>query len=40
VLETQEVKKFIEALNSKEFASKLPKGLNIYERTGEIIFLE
>lgn len=36
VLETQEVKRFIETLYSKEFASKLPKGLKIYERTGEM----
>jgi putative molybdopterin biosynthesis protein len=40
VLGTQEVKRFMEALNSKEFASKLPKGLKVYERTGEIITFE
>ena len=40
VLDTQEVKRFMETLNSKEFASKLPKGLKVYERTGELIFFE
>lgn len=40
ILDTQEVKRFMETLNSKEFASKLPKGLKVYERTGEIIFFE
>ncbi len=40
VLDTHEVKRFMEALNSREFASKLPKGLKVYERTGETIFFE
>jgi molybdenum cofactor synthesis domain-containing protein len=40
VLDTREVKRFLETLNSKEFASKLPKGLKVYERTGEIIPFE
>jgi putative molybdopterin biosynthesis protein len=40
VLDTLEVKSFLETLNSKEFASKLPKGLKVYERTGETIFFE
>ncbi len=40
VLDTQEVKRFMETLNSKEFASKLPRGLKVYERTGEIISFE
>jgi molybdate-binding protein len=40
VLDTQEVKRFMETLNSKEFASKLPRGLKVYERTGEIIPFE
>ncbi|HIH74676.1 MAG TPA: molybdopterin biosynthesis protein [Methanosarcina sp.] len=37
VLDTSEVKKFLQALGSAEFASKLPAGLKVYERTGEII---
>ena len=40
VLDTKEVKRFMETLNSKEFASKLPRGLKVYEGTGEIIFFE
>lgn len=40
ILETLEVRKFLEILNSPEFASKLPDGLHVYERTGEIIFFE
>ncbi|RXA18231.1 molybdopterin biosynthesis protein [Methanosarcina sp. MSH10X1] len=40
MLETPEIRKFLEILNSKEFASKLPEGLQVYERTGEIIFFE
>jgi molybdenum cofactor synthesis domain-containing protein len=40
VLDTREVKRLLETLNSKEFASKLPKGLKVYERTGEIIPFE
>lgn len=40
LLDTQEVKRFLEILNSEELASKLPKGLKVYERTGEIIFFE
>jgi putative molybdopterin biosynthesis protein len=40
LLDTQEVKRFLETLNSKEFASKLPNGLKVYERTGEIILFE
>jgi molybdenum cofactor synthesis domain-containing protein len=35
VLDTREVKRFLEILNSKEFALKLPKGLKVYEKTGE-----
>jgi putative molybdopterin biosynthesis protein len=37
VLDTYEVRGLLETLNSKEFASKLPRGLQVYERTGEII---
>ena len=40
LLDIQEVKKFLETLNSKEFASKLPKGLKVYERTGKVILFE
>lgn len=38
VLDTHEVKKFLQTLCSAEFASKLPAGLQVYERTGEIIY--
>lgn len=37
ILETPEVRRFLEILNSREFASKLPEGLHVYERTGERI---
>ncbi|WP_440946747.1 molybdopterin biosynthesis protein [Methanosarcina sp. T3] len=40
VLDTPEVKKFLQTLGSAEFASKLPIGLQVYERTGEMIFFE
>ena len=40
VLSTHEVRRFLEVLNSKEFASKLPGGLKAYERTGEILPFE
>lgn len=40
VLDTHEARRFLEILNSKEFASKLPRGLHVYERTGEIIPIE
>lgn len=40
ILETSEVRKFLNILNSEEFASKLPEGLHVYERTGEIIPFE
>lgn len=40
VLDTPEVKKFLQTLCSAEFASKLPVGLKVYERTGENIQLE
>jgi len=40
ILETPEVLRFLEILNSREFASKLPEGLHVYERTGEIISFE
>jgi putative molybdopterin biosynthesis protein len=40
ILDTPEVHKFLEVLNSREFASKLPKGMHVYERTGEIIYFE
>ena len=40
ILETPEVLRFLEMLNSREFASKLPEGLQVYERTGEMISFE
>lgn len=40
VLDTPEVKKFLQTLCSSEFASKIPAGLKVYERTGEIIHFE
>jgi putative molybdopterin biosynthesis protein len=40
VLGTCEGRKFLEALNSEEFASRLPAGLRKYERTGEVIFFD
>jgi molybdenum cofactor synthesis domain-containing protein len=40
VRSTHEVRRFMEILNSKEFASKLPGGLKAYERTGEILPFE
>jgi putative molybdopterin biosynthesis protein len=39
-LEIPEVKKFLKALNSREFALSLSRGLHVYERTGEMIFFE
>ncbi|HEX7575700.1 MAG TPA: substrate-binding domain-containing protein [Candidatus Methanoperedens sp.] len=32
-----QIRKFLESLKSREFKEKLPHGLNIYERTGEIV---
>jgi molybdenum cofactor synthesis domain-containing protein len=40
ILETTEVHRFMEILNSSEFASRLPKGLHVYEKTGEIVSFE
>lgn len=40
VLETQEVKRFLQVLKSKKFASKLPEGLKVYESTGDMILFE
>jgi putative molybdopterin biosynthesis protein len=40
ILNTPEVKKFLQTLSSTEFASKIPAGLQVYERTGEIIPFE
>jgi putative molybdopterin biosynthesis protein len=40
MLETPEVRRFLKILNSAEFASKLPEGLRVYEKTGEIISFE
>lgn len=40
MLETPEIRRFLEILNSAEFSSKLPEGLHVYERTGEIVSFE
>ena len=40
MLETPEVHRFLKTLKSAEFASKLPEGLHVYERTGEVISFE
>lgn len=40
VFGTCEVKKFLQTLCSAEFAAKLPAGLRVYERTGEVIHFE
>jgi len=40
VLWAHEGRKFLEALNSEEFTSRLPSGLWKYERTGEVIFFD
>ena len=37
LLESRAIKKFLEALRSREFKEKLPPGISTYERTGEII---
>ncbi len=37
LLESREIRRFLEALRSKEFREKLPPGIRTYERTGEII---
>lgn len=37
LLESREIKTFLEALRSFEFRKKLPHGLRTYDRTGEII---
>ena len=40
MMQTPEVRRFLEILNSGEFASKLPEGLHVYEKTGETISFE
>jgi len=37
LLSTKEICTFLEALRSREFKEKLPPGLRVYERTGEIV---
>jgi len=37
LLESRAIRKFLEALRSKEFGEKLPPGIRTYERTGEIV---
>jgi putative molybdopterin biosynthesis protein len=39
-LDAPAIRRFLELLTSEDFASKLPEGLHIYERTGEKIFFE
>ncbi len=39
LLETREIKLFLEVLRGKEFRKKLPPGLRTYERTGEIVLV-
>ncbi len=40
LLDIPEVRKFLETLKSSEFAAKLPAGIRVYERTGEIVNIE
>ncbi len=40
LLETREIKLFLEALRGKEFREKLPAGLRAYERTGDIVLVD
>ncbi|HII00662.1 TPA: molybdopterin biosynthesis protein [Methanosarcinaceae archaeon] len=40
LLDIPEVRKFLNALKSGEFAAKLPAGMRVYERTGEIVNFE
>jgi len=40
ILDTPEIRRLLEVLTSREFASKLPGGLHVYERTGKIISFE
>ena len=37
LMDSMEIRKFLDALRSREFREKLPPGLSVYERTGEII---
>jgi putative molybdopterin biosynthesis protein len=37
LLDRKEIRKFLDAIRSKEFREKLPPGLRAYERTGEIV---
>ncbi|MBU4372918.1 MAG: molybdopterin biosynthesis protein [Euryarchaeota archaeon] len=37
LLESREIKLLLEVLHGKEFREKLPAGLKVYERTGEIV---
>jgi len=38
LLESSEIRRFLEALRSKELREKLPAGLRAYERTGEVVY--
>jgi len=37
LMNSEEIKEFLDAIRSKEFRKKLPPGLGAYERTGEIV---
>ncbi|VVB93965.1 PBP superfamily domain protein [uncultured archaeon] len=37
LLGTKEIKTFLEVLGGNEFKEKLPSGLRVYERTGELV---
>ncbi|MFA4957551.1 MAG: molybdopterin biosynthesis protein [Candidatus Methanoperedens sp.] len=37
LMDSKEIRKFLDAIRSKEFREKLPSGLAAYERTGEIV---
>lgn len=37
LLDSKEIRKFLDAIRSKEFREKLPPGLGVYKRTGEIV---
>ncbi len=40
LLESREIKKFLEVLRGREFRERLPPGISVYERTGEVVGFE
>ncbi len=38
LLESKEIRRFLEVLRGKEFRERLPPGISVYERTGEVVF--